>query len=95
MVFIALIACHEDPSLAKPPIDFGWNMKNECRETSPEIRITGLPQRAGWLRVRSIGLHLPSLATVKVEFAPLLEMLRLMKKVDRDRKADAEAGLTR
>ena len=59
LIFIALVACRQDSSLAHLQIDFEWSKKNECSETSPEIRIAGLPQRAEWLKVRLIDLYQP------------------------------------
>lgn len=52
-------ACRQDASKALLQLDFEWSKPNECSETSPEIRIGGIPETAASLRVRLIDLYQP------------------------------------
>lgn len=53
------LACQKDSPHAALELDFEWSKPNECSETSPEIRIGGLPETATALRVRLIDLYQP------------------------------------
>lgn len=57
-LFLSL-ACQDDTPKAVLQLDFEWSKPNECSETSPEIRISGLPETTHSLRVRLIDLYQP------------------------------------
>jgi hypothetical protein len=57
-LFLSL-ACQKDTPRAVLQLDYEWSKPNECSETSPEIRISGLPETAHFLRVRLIDLYQP------------------------------------
>ena len=63
--FVALSAsllspsCQNSASVTQLQLDFEWSKSNECSETSPEIRISGLPETTNMLRVRLIDLYQP------------------------------------
>ena len=56
---LILFACQDNRSIGSLQLDFEWSRENECRDTSPQITITGLPEAAVALRVRLIDLYQP------------------------------------
>jgi phosphatidylethanolamine-binding protein (PEBP) family uncharacterized protein len=58
-LLLLAIACQGNSSVGLLQLDFEWSRENECRDTSPQITITGLPEAAATLRVRLIDLYQP------------------------------------